>query len=123
MATVELNTQQVLNMGSQVEKLQHRLQHLPTTTADQLEAERANLDEKKRLEVQDVDQSNEGHPVNPDSKGQGQRERKDETEDETDAGTEAEIQAKSETPKAEGSCSPEIVKEQPYHGRQINLIV
>lgn len=106
MVNVEVNTQQVLNMGTQVEKLQHIMQHLPTTTAEQLEAERARLDELKREEVQDVDQTNETHVVNPDAEGNRQR------------------QARRPPPEASATEKPsESIQELPYHGQQINLIV
>lgn len=109
MVNVEVNTQQILNMGSQVEKLQHRMQHLPTTTAEQLEAERAQLDELKRLEIQDVEQANEGHPVNPDA--EGNKHQRMQTK---------KIPAES-SESAENAS--ETIKELPHHGHQINLIV
>lgn len=109
MVNVEVNTQQILNMGSQVEKLQHRMQHLPTTTADQLEAERAKLDEMKRVEIQDVEQTNEDHPVNPDAGGNNPRLPKNR-------------KSPAETPEVAENAS-EPIKELPHHGHQINLIV
>ncbi len=51
--TPQVNTQQVLQMGTHTEKVQQTLQTLPTVTAQQLNKEREVTDELKRAEVQD----------------------------------------------------------------------
>tara|TARA_B110000438_G_C15484687_1_gene508815 strand:- start:11 stop:307 length:297 start_codon:yes stop_codon:yes gene_type:complete len=49
--------QQVLQMGTHTEKLQHTLQALPNVTAQQVDKEREKDDELKRRQVQDMDPS------------------------------------------------------------------
>ncbi|MFT4578924.1 MAG: hypothetical protein ACI8PD_002159 [Nitrospinales bacterium] len=51
--TPQVNTQQVLQMGTHAEKLQQTIQSLPNVTAQQLNTEREVTDEMKRTEVQD----------------------------------------------------------------------
>ena len=53
--TLPVNTQQVLQMGSHTEKLQHTMQNLPTVVAQQADKERQLADELKRVQVQDVE--------------------------------------------------------------------
>ena len=53
--TPPVNTQQVLQMGSHTEKLQHTMQNLPTVVAQQVDKERQLADELKRVQVQDMD--------------------------------------------------------------------
>ena len=49
--TLPVNTQQVLQMGSHTEKLQHTMQNLPTVVAQQVDKERQLADELKRVQV------------------------------------------------------------------------
>ena len=56
-STPPVNMQQVLQMGTHTEKLQHTLQALPNVTAQQLDKEREQDDELKRRQVQDMDPS------------------------------------------------------------------
>ena len=51
--TLQVNTQQVLQMGTYAEKLQQTIQSLPNVTAQQTNKEREVTDEMKRTEVQD----------------------------------------------------------------------
>ncbi len=51
--TPQVNTQQVLQMGTHTEKLQQTIQSLPNVTAQQANTEREVTDEMKRTEVQD----------------------------------------------------------------------
>jgi hypothetical protein len=51
--TPQVNTQQVLQMGTYAEKLQQTIQSLPNVTAQQTKKEREVTDEMKRTEVQD----------------------------------------------------------------------
>ena len=56
-STLPVNMQQVLQMGTHTEKLQHTLQVLPNVTAQQVDKEREKDDELKRRQVQDMDPS------------------------------------------------------------------
>ena len=51
--TLQVNTQQVLQMGTHTEKLQQTIQSLPNVTAQQKNKEREEADEMKLTEVQD----------------------------------------------------------------------
>ena len=51
--TPQVNTQQVIQMGTHTEKLQHTIQTLPNVTSQQANSEREVTDEMKRTEVQD----------------------------------------------------------------------
>ena len=51
--TLQVNTQQVLQMGTHTEKLQQTIQSLPNVTAQQINKEREVTDEMKLTEVQD----------------------------------------------------------------------
>ena len=51
--TLQVNTQQVLQMGTHTEKLQQTIQSLPNVTAQQTNKEREVIDEMKLTEVQD----------------------------------------------------------------------
>ena len=53
--TPQVNTQQVMQMGTHIEKLQHTIQILPNVTAQQANAEREVKDEMKHTEVQDME--------------------------------------------------------------------
>lgn len=53
--TPPVNMQQVLQMGTHTEKLQHTIQTLPNVSAQQVEKERELQDELKRAQVQDMD--------------------------------------------------------------------
>jgi hypothetical protein len=53
--TPQVNTQQVIQMGTHTEKLQHTIQTLPNVTAQQANAEREVTDEMKRAEVQHLE--------------------------------------------------------------------
>ncbi|MEK9628466.1 MAG: hypothetical protein VW455_05550 [Nitrospinota bacterium] len=53
--TLQVNTQQVLQMGTHTEKLQQTIQSLPNVTAQQLNKEREVTDELKRTQVQELD--------------------------------------------------------------------
>ena len=56
-STLPVNMQQVLQMGTHTEKLQHTLQALPNVSAQQLDKEREQDDELKRRQVQDMNPS------------------------------------------------------------------
>jgi hypothetical protein len=67
--TPPVNMQQVLQMGTHTEKLQHTLQALPNVTAQQLDKEREKNDELKRLQVQDMDPSYLIEETDPKTRG------------------------------------------------------
>jgi hypothetical protein len=53
--TPQVNTQQVMQMGTHTEKLQDTIQTLSNVTAQQANAEREVTDEMKRTQVQDLE--------------------------------------------------------------------
>ena len=53
--TPQVNTQQVMQMGTHSEKLQHTIQNLSNVTAQQANSEREVIDELKRTEVQGLE--------------------------------------------------------------------
>ena len=66
------NLQQVLQMSSAVEKVQaQQVQHLAVDHIN--DQERALLDEAKRTELQDPEDSNPTEPTHPDESGRGKR--------------------------------------------------
>ena len=63
-----INTQQTLQMGTHAEKLQQTMQHLPSTTAQQIRDEQVTVNELKQVEVQDPEQTEASGPTNPEGK-------------------------------------------------------
>ncbi len=53
--TPQVNTQQVLQMGTHTEKVQQTIQSLPNVTAQQTNKEREVSDELKRTQVQELE--------------------------------------------------------------------
>ena len=66
--TGTINTQQILQMGTLTEKLQHTMQHLPSTNAQQIQDEQVTVNELKQVEVQDPEQTEASGPTNPEGK-------------------------------------------------------
>ena len=66
--TGTINTQQILQMGTIAEKLQQTIQHLPSTTAQQIQDEQVAANELKQVEVQDPDKLEASDPSNPEGK-------------------------------------------------------
>ena len=66
--TGTINTQQLIQMGSHTEKLQHTLQHLPVTTGQQLQEEQIAVNESKQIEIQDPDNIEAANPTDPEGK-------------------------------------------------------
>jgi hypothetical protein len=56
-STLPVNMQQVLQMGTHAEKLQHTLQALSSVTLQQVDKKREKDDELKRSQVQFIDPS------------------------------------------------------------------
>ena len=66
--TGTINTQQILQMGTLTEKLQHTMQHLPSTTAQQIQDEQVAVNELKQVEVQEPEKIEASDPTNPEGK-------------------------------------------------------
>jgi len=66
--TGTINTQQILQMGTLTEKLQQTMQHLPATTAQQIQDEQVTTNELKQVEIQDPEQTEAPGPTNPEGK-------------------------------------------------------
>ena len=110
--TGTINTQQLIQMGTHTEKLQHTLQHLPATTGQQLQDEQVVLNELKQYEIQDPDNLEAANPTDPE--GKRRREirlrRKSAQKNEID-------KSLTESP----NDSPPNVA--PYQGQQVNITV
>ena len=66
--TETVNTQQNLQMGTHVEKLQQTMQQLPLTTAQQIQDEQVAVNELKQIEVQDPEKTEAPDSTNPEAK-------------------------------------------------------
>ena len=66
--TGTINTQQLIQMGTHTEKLQHTLQHLPATTSQQLQDEQIAINELKLFEIQDPENLEATNPTGPEGK-------------------------------------------------------
>ena len=66
--SVIVNTQQILQMGAHAEKLQHTMQHLASTSAQQIQDEQALTNELKRAEIQDPDKAEASDGTNSEGK-------------------------------------------------------
>ena len=110
--TGTINTQQLIQMGTHTEKLQHTLQHLPATTGQQLQDEQIALNDLKKYEIQDPDHLEAANPTDPE--GKRRREirlrRKSAQKNEID---------KSLTESLNDS-PPDVA---PYQGQQVNITV
>jgi len=99
-----VNTQQVLQMGSHTEKLQHTMQTQPTVVAQQADKERELADELKRVQVQDMDAT---HLL-------------EETDPETRAKKRVRVRKKSQSDAEDESPEPPL-PEDPHRG-SINIV-
>ena len=68
-STPPVNMQQVLQMGTYAEKLQHTFQVLPNVTAQQVDKDLEKDDELKRRQVQDMDPSYLIEETDPQTRG------------------------------------------------------
>jgi hypothetical protein len=112
MPTIEpANTQQVIQMGSHVEKVQQTIQQQQGVLTQQLESENVEADDKKRSQVQEAEDSYQADGAKADERGKQGRLR---SRAKKKATTEIEVEE-------------EIVEEPPsaiaekYHGGRINL--
>ena len=62
--TIPVNMQQVLQMGTYTEKLQHTILSLPNVTAQQEDKKRIENDELKHIQVQDINPSDITENIN-----------------------------------------------------------
>ena len=105
--TPQVNTQQVMQMGTHTEKLQHTIQTLPNVTAQQANAEREVTDEMKRTEVQYLENAYFIEETDPET-GKKQRVR---------------FLRKKNIPEEEQLESEEILQPEGNHGGKINIRV
>ena len=103
--TSQVNTQQVMQMGTHTEKLQHAIQTLPNVTAQQANAEREVTDEMKRREVQDLESA---YFI-------------EETDPETGKKKRVRVMRKKTIPEEEQLESEETLPPEGNHGRKINI--
>ena len=103
--TPPVNTQQVLQMGTHTEKLQHTMQTQPTVVAQQVDKERQLADELKRRQVQDMDPA---HSL-------------EETDPHTKAKKRVRVRKKNRSNTDDDSLEPPL-PEDPYRGK-INIVV
>ena len=64
-STLPVNMQQVIQMGTHVEKLQHTIQTLPNVTAQQLNQERIQGDNLKHNQIQDINPYHHVEKIDP----------------------------------------------------------
>jgi len=103
--TLPVNTQQVLQMGTHTEKLQHTMQTQPTVVSQQVDKERQLADELKRRQVQDMDPA---HFL-------------EETDPHTKAKKRVRVRKKNRSNTDDDSLEPPL-PEDPYRGK-INIVV
>ena len=103
--TPPVNTQQVLQMGTHTEKLQHTMQTQPTVVAQQVDKERQLADELKRRQVQDMEPA---HFL-------------EETDPHTKAKKRVRVRKKNRSNTYDDSLEPPL-PEDPYRGK-INIVV
>lgn len=103
--TPQVNTQQVMQMGTHTEKLQHTIQSLPNVTAQQANSEREVTDEMKRTEIQDLENM---YFI-------------EETDPETGAKKRVRVLRKKTIPEEEQLKSEETLPPERNHGGKINI--
>ena len=110
--TGTVNTQQILQMGTLTEKLQHTLQHLPATTGQQLQDEQVAINELKQIEIQDPENIEASNSTNPE--GKRRREIRLRTKSNQDNDSEGSLPQ---------STQDNIPKGDPHQGQRVNLTV
>ena len=103
--TPQVNTQQVIQMGTHTEKLQHTIQTLPNVTTQQANADREVTDEMKRTEVQDP----------------GNLYCIEKNDSETGSKKRVRVLKKKIFPKEENFESEETLPPEKYYGGKINI--
>ena len=66
--TGTVNTQQVIQMSTVTDKLQHTLQQLPVTTGQQIQDEQIVQNDLKKVEIQDPENIEKPSSSNPEGK-------------------------------------------------------
>jgi len=66
--TGTVNTQQVIQMSTVTDKLQHTLQQLPVTTGQQIQDEQIVQNDLKKIEIQDPENIEKPSSSNPEGK-------------------------------------------------------
>jgi hypothetical protein len=66
--TGTVNTQQVIQMSTVTDKLQHTLQQLPVTTGQQIQDEQIVQNDLKKIEIQDPENIEKASSSNPEGK-------------------------------------------------------
>ena len=110
--TGTINTQQLIQMGTHTEKLQHTLQHLPATTGQQLQDEQIALNELKQFEIQDPDNLEAANPTDPEGKRRREARLRRKSAQENDIEKSLNESPKDSPPNAA-----------PYQGQQVNITV
>jgi hypothetical protein len=103
--TPQVNTQQVIQMVTHTEKLQHTIQTLPNVSAQQANSEREVTDEMKRTEVQDLENA---YFIK-------------QNDSETDAKKRVRVLRKKIIPEEEQLESEETLPPEVNHGGKINI--
>ena len=103
--TLQVNTQQIMQMGTHTEKLQQTIQTLPNVTAQQANVEREVTDLMKRTEVQDLENAYFIEATDP----------------ETVAKKRVRVLKKKTTPEEELLESKETLPPEGNHGGKINI--
>ena len=103
--TPPVNTQQVLQMGTHTEKLQHTMQTQPTVVAQQVDKERQLADELKRRQVQDMEPAHFLEEIDPHTKAKKR----------------VRVRKKNRSNTDDDSLEPPL-PEDPYRGK-INIVV
>ncbi len=110
MPTIEpANTQQVIQMGSHVEKVQQTIQQQQGVVAQQLDLESVENQDIKKNQVQETDDAYQSDASNPDDKGKKGRLR-----------SKANNAAPQEEEEENAEEPPPVIVEQ-NHGGRINL--
>jgi hypothetical protein len=104
-SNLPVNMQQVLQMGTHTEKLQHTLQALSNVTAQQVDSEREKDDELKRHQVQGMGPSYLIEETDPQPRGKKR----------------VRVRKKKQNVDGDDSTEPPV-PEDPYRG-QINIVV
>jgi hypothetical protein len=107
-----VNTQQILQMGTHAEKLQHTMQHLPSTTAQQIQDEQVITNELKRAEIQDPDKSEPSDSTHPEGKRRREIRLRNKSKQDNDI------------KNSDSNFSQEIIfKDVSHQGQKINLTI
>ena len=110
--TGTINTQQLIQMGTHTEKLQHTLQHLPSTTGQQLQEEQIAVNESKQIEVQDPENLEATNPTDPEGKRRREARLRRKSAQDDDI-----HESLTKSPKDNPSNGA------PHQGRQVNITV